>query len=88
MSKSFTQVTKPAALGLADIIPAGRLKGCVVEYVVPDEYEYLKWAHDTGFIRFSKDVLTKVRYARAAAERAEYYANEVAPWADYGDVPY
>ena len=87
MAISFTKVKQ--GLGLTDIIPSGKLKGCRVVDVIEDSYEYLIWADKENYLKFSSDVVAMIKRTAGFAEAERHYEEEVAPYLDdFDDVPF
>ena len=79
MAKSFSQIKDPR-LGLTDILPIGKFKGCRVCDIIKDDWEYLKWIHTNTSVKFQTDVLEEITVAWDTWSCETHYQEEVAPY--------
>lgn len=86
MSLSWKNLKSPL-LGLQDLIPFGKLKGCRVCDVIQDHYEYLIWADKAGLAKFQPIVVETIQEAAKFADAQIHYEQEVKPWIDEDPKP-
>jgi hypothetical protein len=79
MAKPFTKIKDPK-LGLKDIIPIGKFKGCRVCDIIKDDWEYLKWMHTNTSVKFQTDVLEEITAAWDTWSADTHYQEEIAPY--------
>jgi len=79
MAKAFTKLKDPK-LGLTDIIPIGKFKGCRVCDVIKDDWEYLKWLHTNTSVKFQEAVLDEITAAWDSWSMDTHYKEEIAPY--------
>ena len=88
MALAFTKV-RSTKLAPTDKITHGKLSGCRVCDVVADHYEYLIWAHKTGLLQYTQEVLDSILATAGFEAAKEHFHNEVEPWLDNDtDIPY
>lgn len=79
MAKSFSSLKDPR-LGLKDILPIGKFKGCRVCDIIKDDWEYLKWMQTNTSVKFQTDVLEEITAAWDTWSCETHYQEEVAPY--------
>lgn len=81
MSLGFKKLRSPC-LGLDDTITVGKLKGCILKYVIEEDYEYLIWANKSGLLKFNTEATKSILAAAGFAEEVRHFAEEVLPYLD------
>lgn len=79
---SFSNIKK--GLGLTDTLTFGKFRGCRIDTLLEQDYEYILWLH-LKMKPFTKEVVDKAYFYRKQNDDERYYQEEVAP---FDDIPF